>query len=106
MQVLPNMSINVYQVIQRVEQVTVELHRIAKEENLDLMELTKIWVALPIDESGGMTYLEAASQCIIDVSNLVDTVYPNMVNNERTAKKFRLMSKLLALKANQLILNV
>lgn len=98
---LPNAS-NIHQVVKRVEQVTVILCEIAKEGGFDLPELAKIWATLPIDESGGMTYLEAASQCIIEVSALVDQTFPDVPYSLRVAKKFRLMSQLLSLKADQL----
>lgn len=93
---------HIHQVVRRVEQVTVILSKIAKEEGFDLSELAQIWATLPIDESGGVTYLEAASQCIIEVSSLVDKTFPAVSYSERIAKKFRLMSQLLSLKADQL----
>lgn len=93
---------SIYQLVKKVTEVTVGLSQIAKDEGLDLHELAEVWAALPIEENEGMTYLEAASQCILDVSALVDRIYPARPSSKRTALKFRVMSKLLALKAEQL----
>lgn len=99
---LSNPSINIFQVVQRVEEVTSYLSQMAKEGGFDFSELTNIWARLPIKDDEGMTYLEAASQCILEVSNLVDKTYPELSQHQRVAKKFKLMSQLLALKAGQL----
>lgn len=103
MPVLPvNSQKNIYLLIQRVEKVTLELCQISKEGGYDTWGLAKIWASLPVGDDEGITYLETASQCILEVSNLVDQSYPNLSQHQRVAKKFKLMSQLLALKAEQL----
>lgn len=88
--------------IKHITEVTTELCSIA-EEGYNLADLTKIWAALPMEDSEGITYLEVASQCILEVSSLVDNTFPNLNKNQKVAKKYYLMAKLLTLKADQLI---
>lgn len=100
---LPYSNPNVYQIAQKVVKVTTCLTDIAKEEGIEVNRLAQIWALLPIEDSEGMTYLESASQCILEVSALVDQSLPNLTSNQKTALKFRVMAKLLLLKAEQLI---
>lgn len=87
--------------IRSVTEVTNELSSLAKE-GYDLEDVTRIWAELPLEDSEGLTYLESASQCILEVSNLVDKTFPGLDKNHSVAKKYLLMAKLLTLKANQL----
>lgn len=89
--------------IRSVTQVTSELSCLAKE-GYDLEDVTRIWAELPLQDSEGLSYLEAASQCILEVSNLVDKTFPKLDNNQSIAKKYLLMAKLLTLKADQLMM--
>lgn len=88
--------------VNRITKVTNQLLEIA-EEGYDLKELTRIWVMLPIEDNEGITYLEIASQCILEVSSLVDQSFPDFAKNEKIAKKYYLMAKLLTLKADQIV---
>jgi hypothetical protein len=51
----------------------------------------------------GVTYLEKASQSILDLSNLIDITFPTLAKDERVAIKFKVMASLLNLKADQII---
>lgn len=93
----------IYHIVQKVGEATVGLCQIAKEYGMDIGDLSKIWAALPIDDQDGMTYLELADLCILEVSRLVDNNYSSLTSSQRTAKKFKLMSCLLNLKADQFI---
>jgi hypothetical protein len=88
-------------IIKRVADITEELISVA-DEGYSLKDVTRIWGNIPVDDEEGMTYLEAANQCILEISNLVNQRYPNLSKTERLAKKYRLMAKLLELKADQL----
>ncbi len=90
------------QLIQTVSNVTFRLADIAQQEGYDLKELTKIWATLPIADTEEMTYLEAAGQSALEVSNIVDSKYAQLPRNHRLSKKYKLMSELLAAKADLL----
>jgi hypothetical protein len=93
---LPNSNIDIFKLASKIE-------KIAQEEGFKAADLTKILVALPIGDSENMTYLEDAGKCILDTSNLVDEAYLGLPQNQKTAKKFKLMGKLLLLKAEVLV---
>lgn len=84
------------------QKVTTNLSQIAFEENCNVDELVKIWTILPIGDSEELTYLEEANECILEASNMVDRIGIDLPQNQKTAKKLRLMGKLLILKAEQL----
>lgn len=88
--------------IKHVTEVTTVLSDLAQKDGYNLKELTRIWVMLPIDDSQGITYLEAASQSILEAAALVDNTFPTLEYHQKTAKKYRLMAELLRLKADQL----
>ncbi len=90
------------QLIQTVTDVTYKLADIAQEEGYDVKEITKIWATLPTSDTDEMTYLEAAGQAALEVSSLVDEKYIQLPRSQRLAKKYRLMSYLLAAKAELL----
>lgn len=92
----------VYQVIKKVEAATAQLSLISKQESIDIEQLVKLLSALPLEDNEGITYLEAAGQCILDTSNLVDSLFPHLNYSQRLAKKYRLMGKLLNIKADQI----
>ena len=97
------LSPGVHQLIQKIEIVTTRLSKIAKEEGFEVGDLAKIWVALPLEDNEGITYLEVASQCILEVSGLVDRTFPQFSYSQKIAKKYTLMAGLLKLKAEQLL---
>jgi hypothetical protein len=86
--------------VKRVSQITTQLVDIS-QEGYDLKELTRIWSMIPIGEDN-MAYLESVSQCILEVSTLVDQKFGNLTQNQRSAKKYRLMARLLNIKADEL----
>lgn len=90
------------QIIAEVTEITSKLCQISLGNGVDLIKVAEIWALLPIEDAEGITYLEAASQCILEVSSLIDSQFPNLSKDQRTAKKFYLMAELLKLKANQL----
>lgn len=79
------------------------LKQIAREEGLSEKELSQIYSLLPAGNSSDITYLDAAGKCILYASDVVDETYSGLDRIQKTAIKFRLMSKLLNLKAEQLI---
>lgn len=87
---------------EKISHILAELTKIAEEERCDLGRLVKILLALPFKEEEGMNYLEAASQCILDISCLVDETFPALPSLGRVAIKYRLMGKLAVLKAEQI----
>lgn len=91
--------------IKKVTNVTNRLMEISRE-GYDLEQLTRIWAMLPVEDDEGMSYLESASQCILEVSSLVNESFPKEGATERTARKYRLMASLLNLKADQLDITV
>lgn len=82
-----------------------KINQIAQEEGYQSNKLSQIYFQLPIADSEGMTFLESAGQCILETSSLVDQTYPNLPHKILVAKKFKLLSKLLSLKAAQLLEN-
>lgn len=86
----------------KIEKIIVDLCELAKEEKVGLEDLVRIWTALPFDDRGGMTYLERASECILEVSSLVNKYHPADTTAQKTARKLRIMSGLLKIKAEQL----
>lgn len=79
-----------------------QLNRIATIHDLRLEELTQIWNDLPIGDHNDLTYLEAANQCIIRLSELVDQAFPDLIKTERVSIKLKIMGQLLNLKAENL----
>lgn len=94
---------DIYQVIKKVSRVTFELNQISQTEGFNLCEIAQIWSFIPIEDDDDITFLERAGDCILQVSALVDKNRPELPRNCRTAIKFQLMSKLLSLKAEQLV---
>ncbi len=92
---------NIARVVKQVETATISLAELAQKEGVDMGVLVKIWANLPLDESQGMTYLEMAGQCILEVSGAVDKAFPGLSYEEKIIKKFELMAGLLLLKAEQ-----
>jgi hypothetical protein len=82
------------------QSIPVELKSIS--EGYDLKEVITIFKSIPLKDDGSLTYLEEASRCILETSNLVDDTFPELSNTQKLVKKYRLMSKLLLLKAAQL----
>jgi len=80
-----------------------DLQQIASEEGVDLVDLSQVFSLLPTGDNEDITYLEAASQCILETSNLVDNTYHDMDQIQKAVIKLRLMSRLLSLKAQQLL---
>ncbi len=89
------------QILEQVSQITLRLAEIA-QEGYSVTEITKIWVDLPTGDLDGTSDLEAATKCILEVSNLVDKRYADLPINLKVAKKLKLMASLLDLKADQL----
>jgi hypothetical protein len=89
--------------VKRVTEVTLILSELAQKYGCSASDLAKIWAMLPVADEGGMTYLEAASQCILEVSSLIDQTAGELSYEQRTAKKYYLMADLLKLKADQLL---
>lgn len=87
----------------QLPKTALDLKQISQEEGIPEVELSRIFFSLPIGDNEEITYLEAANQCIIDISNLVDTTYPDLNQIQKVATKLRLMGKLLSLKAQQLL---
>lgn len=89
-------------ITQKIEKITLELAQMAQVGGFNLKEVMEIWQTVPVDDRAEMTYLELAGKCILEVSSLVDKTYPSLSVLERRAKKLKLMSQLLALKAEEL----
>jgi hypothetical protein len=87
--------------IRRVAEVTTKLAHIC-QPGMSLTQITAIWAKIPIGDLEDMNDLESVNECILDISNLVDTNFPHLMKPERTAKKYRLMSELFSLKAELL----
>ncbi|RJO60723.1 hypothetical protein C4544_04600 [candidate division WS5 bacterium] len=90
--------------VKKVEEVVINLTNLAQEEQIPVVELVRIWAALPTEDTEGMTYLEVAGQCILEVSNMVNKNFPNLSVVDKTARKYRLMGKLLVIKADQVLI--
>ncbi|MBI2021496.1 hypothetical protein HYS93_01285 [Candidatus Daviesbacteria bacterium] len=88
-------------IIEQITDTTYKLSQIA-QEGYEVGEIAKIWSIIPIGDSEDITYLEATSRCVLEVSELVDKKFPELTRLQRTAKKFRLMAKLLDSKADLL----
>lgn len=86
---------------QRITEVTMGLSRLS-QEGFDIVEITKIWAKIPDGNPENEDYLDLANQCILEVSSLVDSRFPNLSTGLKTAKKLRLLASLLDLKANQI----
>ncbi len=79
-----------------------KLSKLASDEGLTEEGVTEVWGEIPVGDMGDMSYLEASAQCILEVSNLIDTQHPGLSQNKSIAKKYRLMSRLLMIKSEQL----
>lgn len=88
-------------IVKRVTDIAEQLVTVA-DEGYSLKDVTRIWGDIPTDDEAEMNYLESAGQSILEISSLVDQTFPNLSRPQRTAKKYRLMAKLLNLKADQL----
>lgn len=93
---------DIHRMVKQVETVTLRLAEISKSEGIDVDVLAKIWAALPLEENGGITYLEVASQCILEISAAVDQVCVDRPYQQKIFKKYKLAARLLDLKADQL----
>lgn len=83
-------------------EISHKLLEVANEESLSEQEVMELWNQVPVGDMGEMSYLEASAQCILEVSSLIDNKNPNLSQNQSIAKKYRLMSKLLKVKSEQL----
>ena len=85
---------------QRVTEVTFGLSRLSRE-GFDIADLVRIWAKIPDGniENEDTNYL--ATECIREISQLVDAQFAGLPKGAKTAKKLRLMAGLLELKATQ-----
>ena len=88
--------------MQPLSNLNLTIEQIAQDESLDIQQLASLLKKLPVDDTEEITYLEIAGECVMEVSSLIDDKYPELPRNQRMVKKYKLISKLLALKAEQL----
>jgi len=79
-----------------------QLPQLAREFKIEEKQLTEIWQLLPVGDFEEITYLEAAGRWIMEVSDIVNNIYPEFNDQQKTAIKLKLMGKLLELKSNEL----
>ena len=90
---------------QPTEEINPQLSQICSEEMCNPVELNKIWNNIP-DQDEGSDYLERTCISLLGLSDLVDDNFQKIPSNKKLAKKYRLMAKLLSLKAEQLDVDV
>lgn len=85
----------------QITQIALRLTRLA-EQGYSLQAVAELWASIPEGDTEGLTYLEAAAQCVLTASDIVNKTCPDLPANQKTAKKYSLMADLLQLKAEQL----
>lgn len=88
-------------IAQNPEKIDSQLEKICEEEMCSLDEIIEVWINIP-NKNEEMDYLEKACMCFLGISDLVDGNFQKFTPNKRLAKKYRLIAKLLKLKARQL----
>lgn len=84
------------------QEITIRLNHISLNSGFPVQNLFNIWLKLPTGDHLETTYLDAANQCILELSELVDSTYPGLIREQRVSLKLRLMGELLKLKAEHI----
>lgn len=98
----PDTIPDAYLIVEKSNQVTAGIFQIAKKYGLDPAEVAAIFVNMPVRDEGEMTFLERLDQSAEMASEAVDQKFSYLPPVKRMALKFRFMSDLLVLKADQL----
>lgn len=95
-----------YRMVRKTGETIVELTELAEETGCDIADLVVVWSKIPVENQEGSDSLAESGEAIIALSDAVDKAvdkrYPGMPAHEKTAKKLRIMAKLINSKAELL----
>jgi hypothetical protein len=91
-----------YHVVRKVETTFEKLSQLAEHTKCDINDLITVWTKIPVKNNDGADSLIESGEAIIAISEAIDKKYPNLVANEKTALKLRVMAIILNLKADLL----
>lgn len=86
-----------------MDQKLPEITQISDELGCSEAEINDVLLSLPTGDVEEVTFLDGAGQWILEVSSLINDKFPNLTPDDRTAKKFKLMGKMLELKAEEMV---
>ncbi len=87
--------------LETMEDIDPKLNQICEEEMCNINQVEKVWPTIPVNDQEPY-YFENACLSLLQISTLIDDEFQGLAPNKRLAKKYRLMAKLLGLKAQEL----
>lgn len=88
--------------IDQKQEIFIRLNHLSLTSGFPFDNLFIIWSKIPTGDQLETTYLEAANQCILELSDLVDLTYPGLIREQKISLKLRIMGDLLKLKAEHI----
>jgi hypothetical protein len=75
---------------------------LAQQGDYNIKRVVEIWDKIPIKDEDNLDYLSSINQCIIDISDMVESSNPALSDTNKMIERYRLMAEFLILKANLL----